>query len=152
MSPIHKEERREGYAEVPHAFITEVKQHIVKEEERQRHEERREKEMTEALQEGSRRMKAIETDLAVISGVVSTASGFIKATKLVSTVLGALILLFAWIMLEKNQDIKEMQVTLNKHTVQNTEMLALLKYVMESDARQTAIIDKHSDKLMSAPK
>ena len=31
-APIHREERREGYVEMPHAFVKQIEEHVIKEE------------------------------------------------------------------------------------------------------------------------
>ena len=44
-----------------------------------------------------------------------------------------------------------MQENINKHNVQNSEILALLKYAVDNDAKQESNLEKLQERMLSAP-
>ncbi len=84
---------------------------------------------------GEERMDKIEQDLAVISKLVGVFEGFTRSFKTISYLAGAVMALFLWILLEKNNDIKNTQETLLKHTV-TLERLVVSHGELERDFRR----------------
>ena len=79
------------------------------------------------------RMEAIERDLRPILKMYYAIIGS-------SAVSIALLGIFVWIMVEKNTDIKEVQKTLNAHSIQINETLIILKMkITQDDDRHKAI-------------
>jgi hypothetical protein len=71
-----------------------------------------------------------------------------KVVKLVGWIGTLFIALAAWILLEKNNDIKAMQLTLNQHSVQIEKTLTMMQIMLDNDKRQQMMIDKNNDRLM----
>ena len=72
-----------------------------------------------------------------------------KVVKLVGWIGTLFIALAVWVLIEKNNDIKAMQVVLNTHSVQIEKTLVLVQSAMETDRRQQALIEKTTDRLNS---
>ena len=135
---VHKDERREGYIEIPHEFVTEVQEHILKE-------EAREEQTIKVFLEGAKRMDAIEHDLSTISGVISKADGFILAaqwtSKIVAIVGTALIVTIMWIAKEKNDQFTKVQERIEALSIQSNETLIVLKMKINQDDKRHGEID-----------
>ena len=135
---IHKDERREGYVEIPHSFVAEVQAHILKE-------EAREEQTAKIFIEGTKRMDAIEHDLNTISGVISKADGFILAaqwtSKVVVLVGTALIVTIVWIAKEKNEQFIKVQERIEALSLQSNETLTVLKMKIVQDDKRHGEID-----------
>ena len=92
------------------------------------------------FKDGSKRMDEIEKDLSMISGLVQTADGFIKAVRITAYVCGVFVALLGWVFIEKNNDIKTLQVQGNAHSIQINETLTILKLkITQDDERHKAI-------------
>lgn len=108
--------------------------------------------MLQALQDGSARMSAIETDVKALSDAVAPVQGIATALKwmvFASKVIGALLVIMVtlagWIANDKNTDIKDMQKSVQAMAVNNSEMLAVMRGIVENDARQQARIDRNAE-------
>jgi hypothetical protein len=108
--------------------------------------------MLQALQDGSARMSAIETDVKALSDAVAPVQGIATALKwmvFASKVIGALLVvmvtLVGWVANDKNTDIKDMQKSVQAMAINNSEMLAVMKEIVENDARQQARIDRNTE-------
>ena len=99
MSVDHKEERRDGYIEMPHTFVEKINKHMDREE------------------------------------------GVMLGMKIVGSIFAVLIAVLVWVLIEKNNDIKAVQQTIVQHTVQNAEMIQIVKGIIETNARQQTEID-----------
>ena len=95
----------------------------------------------EQLEKGRGRMEAIEQELRSIAGVVKMADGFLAAMKYVGVVASLLLSVFIWIMLEKNDDIKAMQLILNTHSVQIDKTIAMLEMTIQKTDERHRMID-----------
>ena len=135
---VHKEERREGYIELPYTFIEKLEDHIQKEEVRDQKTE-------EIFKQGTERMDAIEHDLAIISGIVKKADGFIAATRIATNVIGvvglALISTLIWIAKEKNAEFLKVQDNIDAHTVEIVKILDVLEAKIKSDDKRHDRVD-----------
>ncbi len=138
MTSEEKQERRSGYVEVGVEFLDRVIKHMDKEEG-----------MHATLEEGAKRMDAIEQDLSTISKLVQTANGFVKAVRLVTVVATALLGLFGWVVIEKNNDVKAMQQTLNQHSIQISQTLAVLQRVVVDQDNTEKRLDRYLDSFSS---
>ena len=79
------------------------------------------------------RMEAIERDLRPILKMYYAIIGSSAVSVLLMSI-------FVWIMVEKNTDIKEVQKTLQAHSIQISETLTILKMkIMQDDDRHKAI-------------
>jgi tRNA uridine 5-carbamoylmethylation protein Kti12 len=70
-----------------------------------------------------------------------------KIVKLVGWVGTLFIALAAWVLIEKNNDIKAMQATLNQHSIQIEKTLVLIQTVVDTNTRQQAMIDRNTERL-----
>lgn len=129
-----QQERRHGYVELDQEFIDKVRLHMVKEDE-----------LEKQLSEGAARMTTIERDLSNVSGLVKTAEGFIKATRIIAILLATLISLYGWIMIEKNNDVKAIQASVQQLTVQNADTLAILRSVVIAQEKDSGRLERHLD-------
>jgi hypothetical protein len=96
----HKEERREGYVELPHEFVERLTTHV-------------------------------EEETTLFRGL-----------KLAAYAVTLLMAIVAWVLNEKNSDIKAMQQVLNQHSVQINETLVVVKMMLEADRRQQDNLDR----------
>lgn len=129
-----KEERREGYIELPHDFVSKLETHMALEEAREVLTDR-------IFKDGSKRMDEIEKDVSMISALVQTADGFVKAVRITAYVCGVFVALLGWVFVEKNNDIKTLQVQGNAHTMQINETLTVLKLKITQDDDRNKAID-----------
>jgi hypothetical protein len=53
--------------------------------------------------------------------------------------------LVGWVANDKNTDIKDMQKSVQAMAINNSEMLAVMKEIVENDARQQARIDRNTE-------
>ena len=130
----HKEERREGYVEIPQEVVAEIRTHI-------QEEDKRDAQWESMFERGTKRMDEIETDLKAIGGIVAPLQGFVNTMKVASVLLAAFITLLTWVFVEKNADIKEMQKSLNVHSTQINETLTVLKLHMAQNAKEHDAMD-----------
>ena len=103
MSIVHKEERREGYVELPHDFVEDLTKHVAEED------------------------------------------ALFKSLRIAAAIFSTLLVVLTWIFIEKNNDIKAMQLTLNQHSIQINETLTVVKGMLELDKRQQTAIDRNTD-------
>jgi hypothetical protein len=102
---------------------------------------------TSALTAGASRMERLEKDLEGLKGLTKIAKGFLAALCVASALLAALIGLFTWVMIQKNDDIKIMQNSIQTITVQNAEMLINMKNLFNSQQTESSRLDRHIDGL-----
>lgn len=136
-------------------FFNDLKHHMELEETREAQMEEYEAQMRERnelmdqlFRDGKSRMDDIEKDLNAISKVVATVNGFLLSMKFTIGIAAAFLGLFGWVLLEKNSDIKEIQKTLMEHTIQNTEMLTLLKGEMRKNEEQQKRIETNTERIL----
>lgn len=98
----HKEERREGYVELPHNFVERLEIHVKEE------------------------------------------NALFKSLKLAGSVLGVLVMVLTWVFIEKNNDIKAMQQTLNQHSIAISDALTMLKMTIERNEKEHAGYEKNN--------
>lgn len=80
---------------------------------------------------------------------VTEEEGMFKAIRYFSAIFTALILVLSWIFVERNNDIKAMQGTLQDHSIKIERTLVLLEAVINSDKRQQESIDKTRERVWS---
>ena len=135
---VHKEERREGYIELPHNFVEKLEDHI-------KAGEARDGQTEKIFKRGAERMDAIEKDLAVISGIVTKADGFILATQIATKAIiivgSALICLIIWVAKEKNTEFLRMQDSIDTHSLQINETLVILRATISANDKRHGAID-----------
>ena len=135
---IHKDERREGYVELPHTFVEKLEDHI-------KAEETRDSQTEKIFKRGAERMDAIEKDLAVISGIVTKADGFILAAQIATRVIivvgAALIATLLWVAKEKNTEFLRMQDSIDTHSLQINETLVILRATINANDKRHNAID-----------
>ena len=141
---IHKDERREGYVELPHEFIEKLEAHIVQDEKdrltgmtiKSVHDLIAEhiKDEERLLMVDGMRMEAIERDLRPLLKMYYAIVG--------SASVGVMLMaIFVWIMVEKNTDIKDVQKSIQAHSIQINETLTILKIKIEQDNNRHRAID-----------
>lgn len=130
-----KAERREGYVQVTKSFIDRMKLHLDKEDAWERR-----------LTEGAQRMESIENSLASVSSIIKTAEGFIRATRIIAVLVGLLMGAYGWVLLEKNADIKALQLDVRTLAVQNSAQIAITQQIMASQVRDQARFERHIDR------
>ena len=134
-------ERREGYVELPHAVVEEIRKHIAKEDVTEATIKDVHDMVGEHIKDHERlivvegmRMEAIERDLRPLLKMYYAIVG--------STAVGAMLMaIFVWIMVEKNADIKEIQKSIQAHSIQINETLTILKIKIESDDKRHGAVD-----------
>ena len=109
-------------------YRSEIRDHMKNEDDFKR-------EMTDRFKAGDDRMSNIETDIGSLKNLVAVFDGFRKSLNIIATMGGAIMLLFLWILLEKNADIKATQDTLLKHSVA-LEKLVYSHQELEKDVRR----------------
>ena len=67
-----------------------------------------------------------------------------KSLRIAAAIFSTLLVVLTWIFVEKNNDIKAMQLILNQHSIQINETLVVVKSMLEADRRQQAGIDRNT--------
>jgi len=88
-----------------------------------------------------------ETFVSDLTKHIAEENALFKSLRLAAAIFSTLIVVLTWVFIEKNDDIKAMQSTLNQHSVAIAETLAVVKALIEDDRRQQTTIDRNSEKL-----
>ena len=149
MEPRHAVERREGYVEMPHEFVTRLEIHMEQE-------DARNLQWKGLLDQGEARMDAIEKQLGNIAAAVTKTEGAFEALKPLARVITILLTLLVglggWIAKEKNSDMRLMQATLVEHSSHFSRTIALVEGLAESDKRQWENINRNTGVLFGNSK
>ncbi len=78
---------------------------------------------------------------------IAEEEGLFRGIKLLGAILAALFSVLVWIFIQKSDDIKAMQQTLNQHSIQISETLVILKTAIENDRRQQDSIEQTREQL-----
>ena len=102
-----------------------------------------------------RRAGYVEVDQETIREIqkhIAEESYMFRSVKLASAVFATLITVVAWVLVDKNNDIKAsqvefkaMQAVINLHSVQQSETLTILKATVEATTKTADRLERHLD-------
>ena len=121
--------------------------------ERAKNEEKREARRQEIDVLMAERVKKVEGDVESLTALADVAKGIGVSTKITGAVGGMLVLLFIWILIDRDADIKSIHGDIKSvntmilaHSSQIESALALLKVTVETQQKDMARLDQHIDK------
>lgn len=89
--------------------------------------EQHKKLVSEALASGEWRMTLLEGHIKEIKETLTPVDAFMRSLKIISYICGGFLAVLLWIASQKDADIKAMQLTINTHTAQIGETIALIR-------------------------
>lgn len=150
MDENHEDRAVDGRRAIDKDFMETVRAHMRTEEERElqrvKHEAAREARQEQRDIATAQRVEKVEVDLRALSSLVLVAKGFVQSVRMAIAVMGVLITVIAWVIIDKNSDIKVMQAQLVTHSVQIDATLQLLKSTVSLQEKDMTRLDQHVDK------
>lgn len=146
MANGQHQERRKGYAEIDPQLIIAFKTHLDTFEERQAA-------CKKSAEEKMIRLNKIDAELEKLNALTNTADGFIRATRMISAIIGILVAalgsILVWVVSEKNNDMRLVQQTLQRHSSQIERTLTVVERLSSSHERDSERLERHLDSINS---
>ena len=104
--------------------------------------EQHKRQVSEALASSDFRMALLEGHVKEIKETLTPVDAFMRSLKIISGLAAAIMAMFLWIALQRDADLKSMQATINTHTQQISESIALLRESMRDHEKDINRIER----------